>query len=251
MSRPDLAATFTKITLWSLTEYRRIVYLDADTLPLRSLDSLFTLPSTTSSTPTSASDSTTSLLSISSDNSTNHESPRPYFAAAPEAGWPDAFNSGFLVLSPSSSVYSDLLAMAKGAESFDGGDQGLLNMYFGIDGRRRLSFCYNVTTFKTYRLYVAALGYWRDEIKVLHFTGREKPWGEQRQAKIRKRPQNGAEKAGKGKIKGEAQVVAEKENGEVTKEAQGPAEVYGDFYSWAVQQWWDVHDQFVVEGSRR
>jgi glycogenin glucosyltransferase len=36
MGRPDLSATFTKIALWQQTQFRKIIYLDADTLPLRS-----------------------------------------------------------------------------------------------------------------------------------------------------------------------------------------------------------------------
>lgn len=40
MDRPDLAPTLTKIRLWQL-KFRRIVYLDADTVVLRSPDALF------------------------------------------------------------------------------------------------------------------------------------------------------------------------------------------------------------------
>ncbi len=66
IGRPDLHATLTKIQLWSLTQYSRVLYLDADTLPLQNLDHLFTaLPP--SSVP---------------------------FAAAPELGYPDTFNAG-------------------------------------------------------------------------------------------------------------------------------------------------------------
>ncbi len=69
MSRPDLAATFTKILLWEQTQYGKIVYLDADMLPIRAPEELFSLPVS--------------------------------FAAGPEIGFPDCFNSGFLVVQPS------------------------------------------------------------------------------------------------------------------------------------------------------
>lgn len=43
MGRLDLNATFTKIHLWRLTQFRKIVYLDADTVALRAPDELFDL----------------------------------------------------------------------------------------------------------------------------------------------------------------------------------------------------------------
>jgi glycogenin glucosyltransferase len=57
------------------------------------------------------------------------------FAASPELGFPDCFNSGVMVLKPSESVFEELVKLAKAEESLDGGDQGLLNVFFG-DGSR-------------------------------------------------------------------------------------------------------------------
>lgn len=37
IGRPDLHATLTKLRLWDLTQYDRVVYLDADTLVLANL----------------------------------------------------------------------------------------------------------------------------------------------------------------------------------------------------------------------
>lgn len=37
IGRPDLHATLTKLSLWELTQYDRVVYLDADTLVLADL----------------------------------------------------------------------------------------------------------------------------------------------------------------------------------------------------------------------
>lgn len=53
------------------------------------------------------------------------------FAAAPELGYPDCFNSGMMVLTPSTDLYERLLQLAGTMPSFDGGDQGLLNIFFG------------------------------------------------------------------------------------------------------------------------
>lgn len=105
INRPDLHATLTKFHLWTLTQYSRLVYLDADTLVLANIDHLFLLPEDVE------------------------------FAAASELGFPDSFNSGVMVLKPSLDVFDELCTLAATEESLDGGDQGLLNVFFG-DGAR-------------------------------------------------------------------------------------------------------------------
>ena len=64
-----------------------MVFLDADTLPLRNVDELFE---------------------------------REGFAAAPDAGWPDCFNSGVFVTEPSEFTFAELLDLASSQGSFDG-----------------------------------------------------------------------------------------------------------------------------------
>lgn len=95
------------------------------------------------------------------------------FAAAPDVGWPDCFNSGLMVLNPNLSDYYSLLALAHRGISFDGADQGLLNMHF--TEWERLSFTYNCTPNANYQ-YVPAYKYFQNSIKILHFIGAEKPW---------------------------------------------------------------------------
>lgn len=41
MDRLDLNATFTKINIWKQTQFRKIVFLDADIVALRAPDELF------------------------------------------------------------------------------------------------------------------------------------------------------------------------------------------------------------------
>ena len=55
---------------------------------------------------------------------------REELSAAPDAGWPDCFNSGVFVFRPSHDTYRSLLHFAVTHGSFDGGDQGLLNLYY-------------------------------------------------------------------------------------------------------------------------
>ncbi|KAI9736780.1 MAG: glycogenin glucosyltransferase [Cirrosporium novae-zelandiae] len=141
MNRPDLIYTFSKIALWKLTQYSRIVYIDTDVVTLRAPDELFDV-----------------------------DAP---FAAVPDIGWPDCFNSGVMVLSPNEGDYHALLALADRGISFDGADQGLLNMHF--PNWKRLSFVYNCTPSASYQ-YVPAYKHFKSSINMVHFIGTDKPW---------------------------------------------------------------------------
>ncbi|OJJ39449.1 hypothetical protein ASPWEDRAFT_374537 [Aspergillus wentii DTO 134E9] len=141
MERPDLIAAFTKIELWRQTQFKRIVYIDCDVVALRAPDE---------------------LLSLDVD-----------FAAAPDVGWPDCFNSGLMVLRPNHQDYYALRAFAERGISFDGADQGLLNMHFR--DWHRLSFTYNCTPSANYQ-YVPAYKHFQSTISLIHFIGAQKPW---------------------------------------------------------------------------
>uniref|UniRef100_A0A7I5EA62 glycogenin glucosyltransferase n=2 Tax=Haemonchus contortus TaxID=6289 RepID=A0A7I5EA62_HAECO len=86
---------YTKLRLWSMTEYDVIMYLDLDVLPLRDL---------------------TPFFSCGSFCATFRHS--------------DKFNAGVLVLKPNLTVYNDLIKKAPHLPTYDGGDQGFLNSYF-------------------------------------------------------------------------------------------------------------------------
>jgi glycogenin glucosyltransferase len=146
MGRPDLAFAFTKIALWRQTRFRKLVYLDADVVALRALDELFEI-----------------------------EAP---FAAAPDIGWPDAFNSGVMVIAPDMGEYWALQTMAATGDSFDGADQGLLNQYFEHRPWQRLKFTYNCTPNAEYQ-WEPAYRYYKRDIAAVHFIGKNKPWSGQ------------------------------------------------------------------------
>lgn len=143
MGRPDLAFAFTKIALWRQVQFRKIVYLDADVVTLRALDELFDL-----------------------------DVP---FAAAPDIGWPDAFNSGVMVITPNMGEYWALQTLAAAGDSFDGADQGLLNQYYEHKDWHRLSFTYNCTPNAQYQ-WEPAYRYYKRDISAVHFIGKDKPW---------------------------------------------------------------------------
>ena len=79
---------------------------------------------------------------------------RSEFSAAPDAGWPDCFNSGVFVFAPSVDTFNKLMTHAATQGSFDGGDQGLLNTFFGDwatkDTSKHLPFLYNMCATATY-----------------------------------------------------------------------------------------------------
>ncbi|PAV65846.1 hypothetical protein WR25_13522 [Diploscapter pachys] len=86
---------YTKIHLWSLTNYTSICHMDLDVLPLADLSSLFHCGS---------------------------------FCASFRHS--DMFNSGVFVLRPNMTIYEDMVQKIGQLYSYDGGDQGFLNSYF-------------------------------------------------------------------------------------------------------------------------
>ncbi|KAL6790368.1 glycosyltransferase family 8 protein, partial [Trichoderma sp. SZMC 28013] len=142
MNRADLHSAFTKINLWKQTQFSRIVYLDADVVAYRAPDELFDLPHA--------------------------------FAASPDIGWPDIFNTGVLALTPNNGDYHALAGLAERGVSFDGADQGLLNTYFK-NNFHRLPFTYNVTPSAHYQ-YLPAYRHFQSSINLVHFIGPDKPW---------------------------------------------------------------------------
>lgn len=157
LGRPDLGessgAALTKLHAWRLTGYDKIVFLDADILVLRPISHLFSITSS--------------------------------LAASPDIGWPDAFNSGLMVLTPSLTTFSAMREFAIQSGSWDGADQGFLNDFFGGEqgssetgpggGWQRLPFRYNVTPNGGYT-FAPAYERYGSGIMTAHFIGQHKPW---------------------------------------------------------------------------
>ncbi|VDL50727.1 unnamed protein product [Hymenolepis diminuta] len=146
LNRPELGVTFTKLHCWRLTQYTKCVFMDADTMVTQNVDDMFEGEEIT---------------------------------AAPDPGWPDCFNSGVFVFTPSLDTYRALLDFALEEGSFDGGDQGLLNAFFPhwrIQGAKyRLPYTDNCCTHCFYT-YVPALKKFGWNVRVIHFIGQNKPW---------------------------------------------------------------------------
>lgn len=91
-----LHGVYTKLEIFRLTEYHRVVYLDADTTILENVDELFLCG--------------------------------PFCAVMRHS---ELINTGVIVAEPSYPLYNDLKAKAKkGLYSYTGGDQGFLNSYY-------------------------------------------------------------------------------------------------------------------------
>ena len=86
---------FSKLYIWNMTEYERIIYLDADVLVLENIDHMF-------------------------DCGT--------FCATYRHS--DLFNAGIIVVQPNSTIFSDMMKKIPHVTSYDDGDQGFLNIYF-------------------------------------------------------------------------------------------------------------------------
>ncbi|KAL5533906.1 hypothetical protein ACEPAG_366 [Sanghuangporus baumii] len=204
LGRPDLHSVLTKLHVFRLTQFDKIIFLDADVLPIRPLSHLFTLP---------------------------HE-----FSAVPDVGWPDIFNSGMMVLSPGEDKFNEIMNIVKLKGSWDGGDQGVLNEWRGNDWNR-LSFTYNTTPTAAY-IYAPAYERFGSQVSAIHFIGPNKPWNE-----IPYRAPSSASQVQQsqgGSLRAHEQPVSSSAPTS-TSVSMAPLQSYG--YASLVDRWFDVYDR--------
>ncbi|PSR92817.1 Inositol phosphorylceramide glucuronosyltransferase [Actinidia chinensis var. chinensis] len=152
---------YTKLKIFNMTTYKKVVYLDADTIVVKSVEALFKCGK---------------------------------FCANLKHS--ERLNSGVMVVEPSQAVFNDMMGKVKTTFSYTGGDQGFLNSYYTgfanahifepdvpqkvLDSRpvpemERLSTLYNADV----GLYMLANKWMVDEkeLRVIHYTlGPLKPW---------------------------------------------------------------------------
>lgn len=127
-----------KLNLWTFTEYKKIVYLDTDTLCFANLDALFK---------------------------------EPELSCVADVSPPQICNTGVLVLDPNMTTYYDMLRKSKFPSlNNPPGDQGFINAYFGHFNS--LPAVYNVPRLDTMGF---ADFYMNNKIKIVHFVCK-KPW---------------------------------------------------------------------------
>ena len=133
---------YSKLQLWSMTQFKKIIYMDSDMMAVQNIDSIF--------------------------------DEYDEFSAVVDA-YPGIFNTGIFVLKPNMTTYKNLTSTYKEVDSYNVGDQGYLNWYFGKKWRSSTSYHlplnYNVLI--KYR----DTAIWptiKDNIKVVHFTAETK-----------------------------------------------------------------------------
>jgi glycogenin glucosyltransferase len=141
-NRKEFCSVFSKLWAFGLSRFHQIVFLDSDVCILSPIDHLFSVK-----TPAFAPDYV--------DHRHTHR-----------------FNSGVFAISPADSEFRDLIAFAKTAESYDGGDQGVLNNFYA--GRHHwLPSTYN--TLKHQAHYAEGVTLQEKDIAIIHYIVK-KPW---------------------------------------------------------------------------
>jgi len=169
--RPSQYCRYSKLNVWSLVSYKRILYIDSDAIVLRSLDALFFLPVR-----------------------------RPDCIYAVADVYPRIFNSGLMLIRPSRPLFKSLIQLAPSLSSYNRGDQGFLNAYFNKLWRNTsevelLSYAavsrqnevglgwipldaqYNFPTWLANSYYgKSKYPHFPSGVSVVHFAGELKPW---------------------------------------------------------------------------
>ncbi|KAI5587334.1 hypothetical protein POPTR_005G033500v4 [Populus trichocarpa] len=86
---------YSKLRLWQLTDYDKVIFIDADLIILKNIDKFFAYPQ---------------------------------LSAAPNDKV--LFNSGIMVIEPSTCLFEDMMSKSRRLMSYNGGDQGFLNEVF-------------------------------------------------------------------------------------------------------------------------
>ena len=166
---PRWGVNWSKLRLWQLTEYERVLYIDADTMVLQNLDDVFDavpLPSPVMRTASARGPLPADVT------------PMSVFAGTPDWGkWTrpgsTKMNAGVFLFTPSAATFAALLNASVDVAAYRSleAEQGLLNAFFG-DAHCCLSHTLNAQ--KTLSaLYPDLLD--MAAVRVLHFTG-AKPW---------------------------------------------------------------------------
>ena len=98
---------YSKLQLWSMTQFDKVVYMDSDMMAVQNIDNLF--------------------------------EEYDEFSAVVDA-YPGIFNTGIFLLEPNLTTYNNLISTYKEVESYNVGDQGYLNWYFGRKWRSNTSY---------------------------------------------------------------------------------------------------------------
>ncbi|KAK6911537.1 Glycosyl transferase, family 8 [Dillenia turbinata] len=127
---------YSKLRVWQLTEYDKVIFIDSDFIVLENIDHFFVYPQ----------------LSAAENNRV-------------------LFNSGIMVIEPSTCMFENLIAKTTKIYSYNGGDQGFLNEVFTWWHRwpRRMNYLKQFDDEKDLKHEI------RKDISTIHYLG-TKPW---------------------------------------------------------------------------
>lgn len=129
---------YSKLHIWRFTRFRKIVFIDVDTMITQNIDAVFKWPQ---------------------------------FSAVRDAG--DTFNTGLFVLEPSMKTYKQMVESYFTAPSYNQGDQGFINWFFRDHPKHALPVRYNVVAkLKAYAQWPVI----KKTTRMLHYTSETKPW---------------------------------------------------------------------------
>ena len=155
---PQWYFTYSKLHIFGLEKFDKLVYLDADMLVYMNIDELFNKP---------------------------HMSAVNAGGMLPKLQSWTSFNSGLMVIEPSLNLYNDMMNKVGNLENFNfGGDQDFLQAYYPTwpeNKELHLDHRYNIFC-DHLNQYISLFNYTLDDrineksIKVVHYTGKLKPW---------------------------------------------------------------------------
>lgn len=154
---------YSKLNMWGLSQFEKIVYLDADMIVIHNIDELFDKPN---------------LSAVNAGGLVNKD-------------WVQ-LNSGLMVIEPSQAVFSHMKSQVGLIEKVQGkGDQAFLHEYYADWPQKaelHLPHCYNIFDGQI-DAYRKREGYYLDDsllidnnkydpkrIKIIHYIGQVKPW---------------------------------------------------------------------------
>lgn len=149
--------TYSKLNIFGLTQFDKVVYLDSDMLILENIDDLFEKP---------------------------HMSAVKIRGKLPEfdGSW-NQLNSGLLVVEPSENLFSDMLSKIGKIEKVSSpSDEDFINAYYSNWPDQKalhLDNGYNIFSYHWHRyrqLYGYDFSSPKNPIKIVHYIGEDKPW---------------------------------------------------------------------------
>jgi glycogenin len=149
--------TYSKLNLFGLEQFDKIVYLDADMLILQNIDDLFEKP---------------------------HMSAVDMGEKLPELATWNRLNTGLLVIEPSVEVFNDMLSKVGKIEKkvASPSDEDFLQAYYPDWANQKqlhLDSGYNMFSYywkRYHQLYGYNFSSDRKPIKIVHYIGEDKPW---------------------------------------------------------------------------